>query len=45
MMLVAVDGVVDFMGMACITAVLGFLRTWIHVPLPLVLADYLPKER
>ncbi|KAL7744096.1 hypothetical protein ACLKA6_009082 [Drosophila palustris] len=41
----AFDGITEFMGMACITAVLGFLRTWIHVPLPLVLADYLPKER
>ncbi|XP_034474080.1 uncharacterized protein LOC117781430 [Drosophila innubila] len=41
----AFDGITDFVGMACITAVLGFLRTWIHVPLPLVLADYLPKER
>ncbi|KAH8300627.1 hypothetical protein KR044_012275 [Drosophila immigrans] len=41
----AFDGITDFMGMACITAILGFLRTWIHVPLPLVLADYLPKER
>lgn len=41
----AFDGISDFFGMACITAVLGFLRTWIHVPLPLVLADYLPKER
>ncbi|KAH8398043.1 hypothetical protein KR222_011561, partial [Zaprionus bogoriensis] len=41
----AFDGIVDFMSMAYITAVLGFLRTWVHVPLPLVLADYLPKER
>ncbi|XP_062140244.1 monocarboxylate transporter 7 [Drosophila sulfurigaster albostrigata] len=41
----AFDGITDFMGMACVTAVLGFLRTWIHVPLPLVFADYLPKER
>ncbi|KQS30081.1 monocarboxylate transporter 7 [Drosophila erecta] len=39
------NGISDFMGMACITAVIGFLRTWLHVPLPLVFADYLPKER
>ncbi|KAH8237767.1 hypothetical protein KR038_011572, partial [Drosophila bunnanda] len=38
-------GITEFVGMACITAVLGFLRTWIHVPLPLVFADYLSKER
>uniref|UniRef100_A0A1A9W694 Major facilitator superfamily (MFS) profile domain-containing protein n=1 Tax=Glossina brevipalpis TaxID=37001 RepID=A0A1A9W694_9MUSC len=35
----------DFKGMAIITAVMGFLRTWIHVPLPLVFAEYLPKDR
>ncbi|XP_017110955.1 uncharacterized protein LOC108134941 [Drosophila elegans] len=39
------NGITEFMGMACITAVIGFLRTWLHVPLPLVFADYLPKER
>ncbi|KAH8354772.1 hypothetical protein KR084_007332, partial [Drosophila pseudotakahashii] len=39
------NGITDFMGMACITAVIGFLRTWLHVPLPLVFADYLSKER
>lgn len=37
--------VFDFQGMAIITAVMGFLRTWIHVPLPLVFGEYLPKER
>ncbi|XP_061396623.1 monocarboxylate transporter 9 [Musca vetustissima] len=37
--------VYDFKGMAIITAVMGFLRTWIHVPLPLIFAEYLPKER
>ncbi|XP_030381357.1 monocarboxylate transporter 7 isoform X2 [Scaptodrosophila lebanonensis] len=41
----AFNGVTQFLGMACITAVMGFLRTWVHVPLPLVFADYLPKER
>lgn len=35
----------DFLGMAIMTAVMGFLRTWIHVPLPLVFGDYLPPER
>lgn len=35
----------DFKGMATVTAVMGFLRTWIHVPLPLIFAEYLPKER
>ncbi|XP_005186890.2 monocarboxylate transporter 9 [Musca domestica] len=35
----------SFKGMAIITAVMGFLRTWIHVPLPLIFAEYLPKER
>ncbi|XP_017064878.1 uncharacterized protein LOC108103766 [Drosophila eugracilis] len=39
------NGITEFVGMACITAVIGFLRTWVHVPLPLVFADYLPKER
>ncbi|XP_016949632.1 monocarboxylate transporter 7 [Drosophila biarmipes] len=39
------NGITDFTGMAYITAVIGFLRTWLHVPLPLVFADYLSKER
>ncbi|EAT44425.1 AAEL004213-PA [Aedes aegypti] len=37
--------VYDFYGMATITAIMGFLRTWIHVPLPLVFSEYLPTER
>jgi len=39
------NGITEFTGMAYITAVIGFLRTWLHVPLPLVFADYLSKER
>ncbi|KAH8291650.1 hypothetical protein KR018_010117, partial [Drosophila ironensis] len=38
-------GITDFAGMSLITALIGFLRTWLHVPLPLVFADYLSKER
>uniref|UniRef100_A0A0A1WGI3 Monocarboxylate transporter 9 n=1 Tax=Zeugodacus cucurbitae TaxID=28588 RepID=A0A0A1WGI3_ZEUCU len=37
--------VYSYADMACTTAAMGFLRTWIHVPLPLVFAEYLPKER
>lgn len=37
--------VYDFRSMLAITCVMGFLRTWIHVPLPLVFAEYLPPER
>lgn len=37
--------VFSYVDMACTTAAMGFLRTWIHVPLPLVFAEYLPKER
>lgn len=37
--------VYDFYEMLAVTAVMGFLRTWIHVPLPLVFAEYLPSER
>ncbi|XP_062564632.1 monocarboxylate transporter 7 [Armigeres subalbatus] len=37
--------VYDFYGMAIITAIMGFLRTWIHVPLPLVFSEYLATER
>ncbi|CAO1399339.1 unnamed protein product [Diamesa hyperborea] len=37
--------VFDFTGMAVITAVMGFLRTWIHVPLPLIFAEILTQER
>ncbi|XP_055370805.1 monocarboxylate transporter 7 [Condylostylus longicornis] len=37
--------VFDYTGMAVITAIMGFLRTWIHVTLPLVFGEYLPKER
>lgn len=35
----------DFNGMAIITGVMGFFRTWIHVPMPLVFAEYLTQER
>lgn len=35
----------SFIGVAVVTAVMGFLRTWIHVPLPLVFAEYLKPER
>jgi MCP family monocarboxylic acid transporter-like MFS transporter 9 len=37
--------VTDFAGVAIITAILGFLRTWIHVTLPLVFAEHLTQER
>uniref|UniRef100_A0A1Q3FJ07 Putative monocarboxylate transporter n=1 Tax=Culex tarsalis TaxID=7177 RepID=A0A1Q3FJ07_CULTA len=37
--------VYDFYGMAIITAIMGFLRTWIHVPLPLVFSEYLSPAR
>ncbi|XP_067616113.1 monocarboxylate transporter 7 [Eurosta solidaginis] len=37
--------VFSFIDMACTTAVMGFLRTWVHVPLPLVFAEYLHKKR
>ncbi|XP_053680188.1 monocarboxylate transporter 7 [Anopheles nili] len=37
--------VFDFYGMAIVTAIMGFLRTWIHVPLPLVFSEYLPQDR
>lgn len=37
--------VFSYADMVCTTAAMGFLRTWIHVPLPLVFAEYLPKER
>lgn len=35
----------SFIGVAAVTAIMGFLRTWIHVPLPLVFAEYLKPER
>lgn len=35
----------DFIPMAIITAIMGFLRTWLHVPLALVFGEYLPQER
>lgn len=35
----------DYTGMLAVTAVMGFFRTWIHVPLPLVFAEHLPTER
>uniref|UniRef100_A0A182IPW6 Major facilitator superfamily (MFS) profile domain-containing protein n=1 Tax=Anopheles atroparvus TaxID=41427 RepID=A0A182IPW6_ANOAO len=37
--------VFDFYGMAIVTAIMGFLRTWIHVPMPLVFSEYLSQER
>ncbi|XP_055300651.1 monocarboxylate transporter 14-like [Sitodiplosis mosellana] len=35
----------SFSGMIVIVAILGFLRTWLHVPISLIFAEYLPKER
>lgn len=35
----------DFIGMAIITAILGFLRAWLHVTLSLVFGEYLPQKR
>lgn len=37
--------VFDFYGIAILTAIMGFFRTWLHVPLPLVFAEYLSSER
>lgn len=37
--------VYDFNSMLAVTAFMGFVRTWLHVPLPLVFAEYLPSER
>lgn len=37
--------VIDFNEMLAVTAFMGFLRTWLHVPLPLVFAEYLSSER
>ncbi|XP_037919162.1 monocarboxylate transporter 9 isoform X2 [Hermetia illucens] len=37
--------VFDFRGVAIMTIIIGFLKTWLHVPLPLVFAEYLSKER
>lgn len=33
------------MGMTIIAAMMSFFRTWMHLPVPLVFADYLPQER
>lgn len=35
----------DFMELAIASAAMGFLKTFIHLPVPLVLAEHLPKER
>ncbi|CAD7091335.1 unnamed protein product [Hermetia illucens] len=35
----------DFWAMAGLTAIIGFFKTWMHIPMPLVFAEYLPKER
>lgn len=35
----------DFVNVAILTGVMGFFRTWLHVPLPLVFAEYLSQER
>ncbi|XP_055844453.1 monocarboxylate transporter 9 [Episyrphus balteatus] len=37
--------VFDFTRMAIITAILGFLRTWFHVTMSLVVAEHLPMKR
>ncbi|XP_026468858.1 monocarboxylate transporter 9-like [Ctenocephalides felis] len=37
--------VTDFTMMLIISSFLGFFRTWIHVPLPLVFAEYFSQER
>lgn len=35
----------DFIGMIIITAIMSFVRTWLHLPQPLVFADHLQPER
>lgn len=35
----------EFRGIAIVAALMGSLRTFVHVPTPLVIAAYLPKER
>lgn len=35
----------DFMGLSIASAAMGFLKTFIHLPVPLVLAEHLPEER
>ncbi|XP_055912908.1 monocarboxylate transporter 7 [Eupeodes corollae] len=37
--------VFDYVNMAIVTAIMGFLRTWIHVTMPLVIGEYLSTER
>lgn len=35
----------NYYGILAVIAVLGFIRTWLHVPLVLIFAEYLPTER
>lgn len=35
----------DFIGMEIITAILSLVRTLLHLPVALVFAEYLPKEK
>lgn len=35
----------SFLGMAIVTAIMGYLRTLLHTPLALVFGEYLPQER
>lgn len=37
--------VFDFKGLAIVSSVMGFLKTLVFLPTPLVLAEYLSKER
>lgn len=37
--------VYDFVALATISAVIGFFKTFLHLPAPIVFAEYLPKER
>lgn len=34
-----------FRGMVIVAAAMGFIRTWLHVPVSLTFAEHLPKER
>lgn len=35
----------SYLGIAFVTAIIGFIRAWLHVPIAIVFGDYLKPER
>lgn len=44
-LILAFQCVTGFAGVSAVTAMIGFFRAWLHIPIGIVFADYLPPSR